>query len=214
MDLEYLEFIENCFRETYSMELPIEELPTQKHEMNFYKKEIGKIIITSGLIGACDGFEIDSYIPFDKEFPKGEFSIELSIIKFQDDERIAFSRISFSDKISHKVELAVKSDSKHENEAFFVDSGTACYFDIDAVTELKLLINEDEEWYSQIEEYMESTYIHTRSWYLLKLHNHNIPFFTSGQGDGTYKSFITFDENNEICQLITDFNLFITDNQL
>jgi hypothetical protein len=213
MDLEYIEFIENCFRETYSIDLPIEDPQSEKQELNFYKKEIGKILINTGLIGACDGFEIDSYIPFDNLFPKGEFSVELSIVKLQDDERIAFSRIKLSDNKPIKVELAIKSGSEHEKEAFFVDSGTACYFDKSAIIELNQLINKNEEWYSEIEEFMQKSYMDTRSWHLLKLPNNNIPFFTSGQGDGTYKSFIIFDENNEICQLITDFNLFITDEE-
>ena len=37
----------------------------------------------------------------------------------------------------------------------------------------------------------------------------DIAFFTSGLGDGSYKSYITYDAGNDICQFITDVGIFL-----
>ena len=77
--------------------------------VNLYGITIGKLKITSGYIVACDPGHIDEYgIPFTQAFPKGEFPVQLAIAKVENEETIAFARISFSEEPVAKWEFALQ----------------------------------------------------------------------------------------------------------
>lgn len=56
---------------------------------------------------------------------------------------------------------------------------------------------------------MEKNVADTRDWCNFQIDSsHNIIAFSSGLGDGVYPSYFGYDENNEICCLVTDFGLY------
>jgi hypothetical protein len=74
--------------------------------LSFYSVDIGKINIESGKIIASDPIVMRDMKPFIQNFPTGQFPVHLAIAKINDDERVAFSRIMFSDKPVVKWEFA------------------------------------------------------------------------------------------------------------
>ncbi|UTM21805.1 DUF4241 domain-containing protein [Dyadobacter chenhuakuii] len=208
-ELDYLEFISKCFINGHHIQMPIEIPSNPSVNIFFANTQVGNLRVKSGQLVAADALEVDSVTPFDMLFPVGEFPVQLSLMKVEGDERIAFSRILFSEEHSVRIDMATKLVKNDESDEFSVDSGTACYLDITVLGDLDQITDDDEDWFEKIEKKMNDNYEHTRSWYLLELGTSNIAFFTAGFGDGTYKSYVTYDANNNITQLITDFNLFV-----
>lgn len=175
--------------------------------MVFSNKYLCDLKVTSGLIGVSDAFEMDIFAGIDAQFPPGNFPVELAITDTGEEELIAFSRIRFSDAPVVRVEQAMKRKAQYEDrENFSVDSATASYFDLDALDEWD---NDNEAQVEEVEKNLQASYADTRMWHVQETGNNNIAFFSSGLGDGTYLSYIAFDADNHIAQLITDFGIFL-----
>ena len=201
---EYLEFVLNCFVDGHHYEVP-KDAGYYFTEIVFDNRHLCDLKVTSGLIDVSDAFDMDFFAGIDAQFPLGSFPTELAIANTGSEELVVFSRILFSKMPVARVELAMKRKAKFEPDQFSVDSGTACYFDMDAIDEL----DEDDDLVDEIEKRLEASYAHTRTWYVHEGSHNNIAFFTSGLGDGSYKSYIAYDADNNICQFITDFGIFL-----
>ena len=80
--------------------------------IRFYSVNIGKLNVESGKLIACDPIVMHDAKPFSQTFPVGQFPVQLAIAKVNDDERVAFSRISFSDHPVIKWEFALEEAQK------------------------------------------------------------------------------------------------------
>jgi len=184
----------------------------EKNIYRFYPENIGNLKIVNGQIIASDPFFSD-YISFISQFPVGQFPVELSILIFNDDERVAFSRIRFSDQKPVRWEMALAPDQDlsklkaNEIYGYPVDSGTGCFMDSSATAVYSSYVNENDANCDVIVKEMEKTYKHTRSWLLWEKEDINVALFSSGVGDGYYASFIGYDAKDSICRLVTDFGL-------
>jgi len=183
-------------------------------EDNFYRLycyEIGNLNILEGSIIACDPFLFNNNLPFTTKFPTGSFPIQLAVAQTNDDERVAFSRIKFSNKIPNSWTLAVcegQDLSKlDENEIFGygVDAGTGAFMDISGAREFMNFLAEKEDNYKELIDEMEKSYRHTWDWLLWERNHTNVAMFKSGWGDGFYATYIGFDNSRNICRLVTDF---------
>jgi len=171
----------------------------------FENRHLCDLKVTSGLIGVSDAFDMDFFAGIGAKFPLGNFPVELAIANTGSEQLVTFSRILFSKMPVARVELAMKRTTIFEPNQFSVDSGTACYYDMDAIDEL----DEDADLIDEIEKKLEPSYAHTRTWYVHEGSHNNIAFFTSGLGDGSCKSYIAYDAGNNICQFIIDFGIFL-----
>ncbi|RAJ77387.1 uncharacterized protein DUF4241 [Chitinophaga dinghuensis] len=179
----------------------------------FYTVNPGQLKITSGQLIACDPFILDLESPFSTVFPTGEFPVQLGVAKFEDDERVAFARIKFSEEqpVSWNMALCEGDDistlKADEIFGYGVDAGTGAFMDITAAEELDEFLQEKDDNYDQLTEEMEKTYAHTRSWMMWNGKAANAAFFSSGWGDGFYGSYIGYDAGGNICRLVTDFGV-------
>lgn len=179
----------------------------------FYSKEIGNLKIIKGSIVACDPFLYNNDLPFTTKFPLGDFPVQLAVAQIDDDERIAFSRISFSAETPVSWTLAVREGqdlSKLKNDEIYgygVDAGTGAFMDISGAKEFMSFLMEKENNYEVLIEEMEKNYKDTWDWLLWSRNDFNVAMFKSGWGDGFYASYIGSDKNGLICRLVTDFGV-------
>jgi hypothetical protein len=181
--------------------------------VNFYGITIGKIKITSGHIIACDPLHIDEYgIPFTQVFPKGEFPVQLSILALDNQERIAFARINFSDEPVVKWVFALQPGQtqiplgEEKIHGYSVDGGVGIFIDEEAVKALdqKAIANFEGGVFKDM-------YNHYHIGWRYSMYNfgkYNLAAFTTGSGDGYFATYIGFDAKGQPCRLVTDFNVF------
>jgi|RhiMetdeSRZDD1v2_1073273.scaffolds.fasta_scaffold11457_3 uncharacterized protein DUF4241 len=174
----------------------------------FYNLDIGKIKIESGKIIACDPIVMHDRTPFTQSFPIGEFPVTLAMAKTNNDERVAFSRILFSANPVEKWEFALHRGQKPiplKDTSFYcygVDAGTGIY--IDSIANKLFNLKDHGDWENvfikKAEENGYKGFIHD-------FEGHNLATFSTGYGDGCYAVYIGFDNNGNVCQLLTDFAL-------
>jgi hypothetical protein len=180
---------------------------------SFYRQEIGQVKIPTGKLVACDAlFLMDKGIPFTRMVPAGEYPVELAIARIETDERIAFARIRFSDRTAVKWEMAalpgqdIRTLKKDQIFGYPVDSGTGSFMDQRGYEEL-LKRSEKDGYFTFVISEMRKEYKPTRDWTIMDYGDSNVAFFSSGAGDGMYASFWGLDEQGNVVDITTDFNL-------
>ncbi|MDB5203773.1 MAG: hypothetical protein JWQ27_3182 [Ferruginibacter sp.] len=181
--------------------------------VHFYGINIGNIKLPTGRVVACDPLHIDEYgKPFTQIFPTGAFPLQLSIIKVEAEESIAFARIKFSDSAVVKWSLALlagEEDIPIEKEAihgYGVDAGIGIFMDESMIKQLDLekLRSMNAPLYQDMEKHRHYGWRYT----LFNVGAQNMAAFTSGLGDGRYASYIGFDAAGKPCRLLTDFAVY------
>jgi hypothetical protein len=153
-------------------------------------------------------------IAFTQTFPIGDFPVQLSIAKINDDERVAFSRIYFSDKPVVRWEFALQPTQKPipiGDSTFYgygVDGGIGLFIDEEANKVFDKLMDKDESsWAKAFNEEMGKTTRTTWEYLVYNFGKHNLAAFSTGYGDGSYATYIGFDDEGQPCRLVTDFGL-------
>jgi hypothetical protein len=178
-----------------------------------YGVNIGNIKIPSGRIIACDPLHIDEYgIPFTRVFPTGEFPVQLSIAKMNDEELIAFGRILFSEEPVARWEFALQEGQEpipvggRKMHGYAVDAGVVLFMDEAAKKALpdSIVAETNGAVFTEMDKH------YRKNWQYAVYHfgNHNLATFTTGFGDGRYGTYIGFDASGKPCRLVTDFDLF------
>jgi Protein of unknown function (DUF4241) len=187
----------------------------QQISIDFTIKNLGLLKVTTGKIIGCDPFDAndDKYVkPFIGVFPKGKFLCQLSIGKInENDERVAFARLKFSELQPIRWETAVAEGEQIDTyEGYGVDSGTGGFMDADAQVEYKSRIDNNQDYWEIIEKKLFETFVSSWGALVWDYGNTNIAFFSSGFGDGAYYTYIGYDMDNNICRLVTDFGIVDT----
>lgn len=175
---------------------------------DFYKIDIGKIKIESGKIIACDPIVMHDASPFTQNFPTGDFPVHLAMAKTHDDERVAFSRVLFSEKAITKWEFALVKGQKQiplKDTNFYcygVDAGTGIF--IDSIANNFFNKKDHSEWENV---FITKAEKNGYKGYMHDFDGHNLATFSTGYGDGCYATYIGFDNEGKVCQLLTDFGL-------
>jgi len=160
-----------------------------RNKYKFYTYEIGKLKLVDGKIIACDPFLYNRDLPFNTLFPVGDYPVQLAIAKIDTDERVAFSRIKFSDKKSAKWSIALCDGQnildlkQDEIFGYGVDSGTGAFMDTSGGKELMNFLTEKENNFQVLIDEMEKNYKHTWDWLLWESNNCNVAMFKSGLGE-------------------------------
>ena len=190
------------------------QINNDRFPITFYSVDIGKINIESGKIIACDPIVMRDVKPYIEIFPVGQFAIHLAIAKFNNDERVAFSRIMFSNKPVAKWEFALKKGQSQVSifgntiYSYGVDGGTGIFVDMKANDAFRDLDIKNENLWQQVFDDEMKKHSH-KSWEytIYNFDGHNLAAFSTGMGDGHYATYIGYDDKGNICRLLTDFNL-------
>ncbi|HLP35989.1 DUF4241 domain-containing protein [Lacibacter sp.] len=195
----------DIFEAAFSNETKVQEGDIK---YSFYMLDIGKIKIKSGKLIACDPIVMQDIMPFVQNFPKGEFPVHLAMANTINDERVAFSRIVFSDKSIAKWEFALQKGQKPiplNDTSFYcygVDAGTGIF--IDSIANNIFSKKDHSEWenifIAKAEKNGYKGFIHD-------FDGHNLATFSTGYGDGCYATYIGLDRQGNVVQILTDFGL-------
>lgn len=189
-------------------------LEKQQDNISIREQALGKINLPTGKIVANDpvcNFQME---PFERTAAPGQYPVMLYVAHIDDDQRVAFAEIRFTEELPAEFELATVSGndvSKLGDDDFFgygVDSGTGGFMDEITCGELEKLTDASDDYmFDPLDDALEESYVPTYDTANVCLPDseHNIVAFSSGFGDGIYPSFWGFDKNGELCSLITDF---------
>ena len=201
MSAAYPEIFEAAFatdtRVTYS-----------RRAYSFYYYNIGKIKVESGKLIACDPIRIHDALPFTQIFPRGEFFVHLALAKTNKYERVAFSRIRFSNNPVVKWEFALLDGQRPISikdtgiYCYGVDGGSGVF--IDSISNSYFNKKGNLEWQNVFITKAKTT---GHTGYIHNFEGHNLATFSTGYGDGCYATYIGFDNRGEVCQLLTDFGI-------
>jgi hypothetical protein len=202
-----------CFEAAFMDSTIVKEV-TERGESTytFETKTIGKIKIESGEIIACDPSLMYHGKPFTDKFPKGNFDVQLAIAKIPgNNNRVAFSRILFSDKPVSKWVYATREGERRIpiNDStlycFSVDAGLAVY--IDKIGRDVFDKYDMKEWQKVFVNGMNRK--ENSHGYIHNFETHNLAAISTGYGDGCYGSFIGLDSKGEICRLVSDLGILM-----
>ena len=175
---------------------------------NFYEYPLGKINIESGKIIACDPIVMRDVSPFAETFSTGKFPVHLAMATTENDARVAFSKIIFSDSTVVTWEFALKSGQAQIPLAdtsiycYGVDAGTGIFIDSVANRYFNQL-----PWAEWEKVFVTRAEQNGYRGYLHEFDGHNLATFSTGYGDGCYATYIGRDIHGKVCQLLTDFGL-------
>ena len=175
---------------------------------HFETLDLGSLKISSGKIIACDPIVMDDAHPFAQVFPVGNFPVQLALAKFEKGERVAYSRIKFSDNPVVLWMLATKEGQEPlslADSSFYcygVDAGTGIF--IDSVANDKFKVKDYKEWEHV---FVTKADKHGYTGFIHYFDGLGLATFSTGYGDGCFASYIGFDEAGNVCRLLTDFGL-------
>ncbi len=179
----------------------------------FYVFDIGILNVNDGIIVACDPFLHNKHLPFTTQFPVGRFPVQLAIATTNNEEKVSFARIKFSDNNPVKWQLAV-CDQQHIEElregeifGYAVDSGSGAYMDTSGAKELKHYLSVKASSIHMLLAEMEKNHRSTWDWLMWEKNDCNAALFTAGYGEGYYATYIGYDDAGNICRLVTDFEV-------
>jgi len=181
----------------------------------FVAIDIGEINCETGKLIACDPIGMRDARPFVQQFPVGHFPVQLSVAAFDGQERVAFSRIYFSDQPVVKWEFALDSGQRKVSifsdtlYSYGVDGGMGIFIDEKANQAFTALEKGDNYLFERAFADEMNKHDHL-SWQYGNYHfqEHNVVSFTTGFGDGHYGTYVGYDKDGRICRLLTDFGLF------
>lgn len=183
-------------------------------QLSFFAVDIGKLDIESGRMIACDPVMMHAATPFVQQFPIGRFPVQLAIAKVNTDERVAFSRILFSNEPVARWEFALLPGQKPaplDDTSFYgygVDAGLGLFIDEKSNTAFNAIANKDQTmWANAFITSPDQHYRVTWQYSLFNFNEHNLACFSTGWGDGHYGTYVGYDAKGNVCRLLTDFNL-------
>jgi len=187
--------------------------------------QIGKLVLTSGRIIACDPLiGPDTRYHFKKTIEPGRYPLIVSVADFQPigDTRFACAMLRISDEPTAHWEVAAINEpalaQTNDRTACGVDAGTASFMDCEAALILERLFPNEvlfEGFCDRITAEMEKNSFRkhsvTTGWADMQVSEAteaNMIAFSSGWGDGGYASFWGYDARGTLTSLVTDFALF------
>jgi hypothetical protein len=171
---------------------------------------LGNLTSLSGKLVAGDPIVLTSLSAFSQRFPVGSFPVQLALAKLPNDERVGFARILFSSARVAKWELARLPGQKPlalQDSSFYcygVDGGMGAF--IDSVTNRHLARQGQATW-DKI--FMRKPEQPDYQGYIYSFGGGNLATFLTGFGDGCYATYIGFNAQGQVCQLLTDFGLVV-----
>lgn len=178
--------------------------------------KITELHLSSGRIIASDALLYDQTSPFLTKVPAGDYELWLHYSKKTAYIAYAELRIKSSDVKTWMLALKKGQKVEHLKEGqiygFSVDSGYACFMDLDTVSVLEQHVeqleeeNEDYDNYydDYLDEVLDGAYFINKPFEHLK---HNIPMFMAGYGDGFYATYIGLNEEEEPAKFVIDFGV-------
>jgi len=173
-------------------------------DIQFVAKSAGELRVPTGKIVACDPLGFFEHEPFQSEAPPGIYPVTLYLARGGVDYRVAYAKIEFAAGQVQTWKRALRAGENEDAEGYGVDLATGCFMDNAAAQVMLDRWGESGEFSDEISNNMNSEwaeYIFDQQTGL------NIIYFSSGYGDGSYKSYWGFGADGHLLCLVTDFEV-------
>jgi hypothetical protein len=179
--------------------------------ITLHQRKLGELVLSTGQVVACDPLVFPDTKPFHVTLPPGRYPVIASVASFarDNDRRFAYALLQLDEQQPVRWELATLAgqnlSSLKEDQTFCypVDTGIACFMDIDAAAELQRRFDADRDYADSLIGDLGEDLNLT----LNPFTGANVIMFSSGWGDGCYASYWGYDAMNNIVCLVTDFEL-------
>ncbi|MEM1349147.1 MAG: DUF4241 domain-containing protein [Myxococcota bacterium] len=177
------------------------------------RRSMGKLVLPTGKLVACDPLEHPGTEPFDLEVDPGAYPVRLYIAELRDDKRVAYASIECAPTSPSRWSHATCFDEHHGYSVIsslgaFMDAQTATrnieYTEITLYDEDEI----DREMHAQFQRnrkrnlgYVSGNIAHEA------LGEGNLIVFSSGHGEGLYTTYVGRDSSGRICRVVTDFEV-------
>lgn len=184
-------------------------------ELTMARHALGELSVRSGRLAACDPFVADWAARDDgfvRRVATGPFPVELALAVGEPARvgtRVAAARVVLAERPAVRWEPALCDQGSAARSAiasldgYGVDAGAGCFYD--PATSAVVDEATSEAWIAAL--HAEPA----RGWgaHLAPLGDGNVAMFTSGDGDGWYRSYWGLDEAGFTVELVTDFALLL-----
>jgi Protein of unknown function (DUF4241) len=181
------------------------------------RHELPPLALPSGRLVACDLAVEPDALPLAVRLRPGSYPVELSVARFDGgDQRVAFAalRLTPEPPVTWRPAALEGQDPAATGgrglPGFGVDSATAAYYDADCREALRRWAERDPDWYGELADRLEGTYIDTCSWAVVPIPDApglNVALFSSGMGDGFYTTHLGHDGAGGLCCVATEFGI-------
>jgi hypothetical protein len=179
-------------------------------------RELGKLVLPTGQIVACDPIFVYEPDPFVQTVSSGCYPVSLRLAQMEGTrhERVAFAMIQIQEEESAGWKLARRSgqidgsSEDAEQHRYGVDAGLGCFMDLAAARAMEQRYAEDDTFHDVIYEAVEDSYPGCANLILEKDTGLNVAVFSTGIGDGAYASYWGCSSSGDAVCLLTDFDLF------
>lgn len=189
------------------------------YDIVIQRRSIGELDLPSGKLVACDPLVHPSTEHFEVELDPGTYPVKLVIAQLRDECPIAYAIIEVDESPARRWELAtVPSEDttpmSDEAHGYAVISSLGCFTDAVTATRLmeytEMAMHDEDE----IERLLRGDLRRHRkdgySWANIHdpiLGSGNLVVFTSGTGEGLYKTYVGYGEDGAITRVVTDFEV-------
>lgn len=173
----------------------------KKEEYKIKISKVGFVSISDNRLSISDVFiEKDKY-KFDVDFPNGSFDLYFIEVfhKPSKSTRIMYSVIDFKKSINKWKTIMTETGKTHQ---LIIDSGLCYYRTVD-----NAIIDVHENFESRILDKISTIPFDKPSYINYNENREKAIVFSTAFGDGAYKSYCAFDENNIVSMVFTDFSL-------
>jgi len=182
------------------------------------RRYIADLVVPTGTIVACDPPTIELGItPLTVGVPPGCHPIVLTLARwpsYEEDEggaeRVAYATLQVRDQQPARWEVAALVGHDAVDSAYGVDTGTACFMDVEAARVFLRRMAVDSAYAMIHEEAMAQVWGGSWSWADVQFEPEtaaNMITFSAGTGDGAYWTFAGYDTSNKLVCLTTDFQV-------
>jgi hypothetical protein len=189
------------------------------------RRNVGSLHFPTGEIIACDPLKYLETEPFDITIEPGTCSVILIIAELRDDHRIAYATLEVNDNEAVRWQRAnlqedEKSNLLHFDAGYPVDSSVGCFMDAQTASVLMdytQVVMPDED---EFDRALHSGFNRHRKWgctwanvnlgrdvKISGAEKLNLIAFETGYGPGLYETWIGLDESDEVCRIVTDFDV-------
>lgn len=181
---------------------------TSEGEYRVKCEQIGRLVVTSGRIVACDPLCYLHTRPFRRRVPVGRYPVLLSIAPGYG---ILCAILRLSRRTPRRWLMASQTGRPLRvlkpgyAWGYLVDSGTGCFMDMKAAEILRKRMDEDPNYRDRLIEAMDGA--EGADFQLDAKTGLNVVLFQSGDGDGEYVTYWGYDAAGELACLVTDFGL-------
>jgi hypothetical protein len=171
------------------------------------RRAIGDVIVSSGRLVACDPAFAEEP-PFIVALEPGYYSVILSIVNRKNDKRVACAMLQVIEEAPVSWKPALREGDKPDSQpAYGVDSAQGSFMDAQTASIWRNRLD-DQHFSDEIDEQMEDGYGDTCSWgNILISPGLSAVLFSTGYGDGFYRSYWGFTADGQIACLVTDFGV-------